>query len=169
MKYSFFLVVLSLLISKSIFSQKDSLNIAHNVIFIEVAGAGAYGSVTYERVLYNKKLLMFTTRLGISTYHINDFTNNFNPDILLPISINGCYGNNNKIEFGIGQTFASIVHADITDYEPKRITNFHTIFSIGYRYQKDTKGIFFRCVYTPIIEFNSSFRNWAGISVGYSF
>jgi hypothetical protein len=85
------------------------------------------------------------------------------------LTINGFYGQNHKIELGVGETFSNIVHVGITDFKPKRITNFHTILSIGYRYQKKSNGIVFRCAYTPIIEFNSYFRHWAGISFGYSF
>lgn len=169
MKYIYCIAILSIIVNNKIFSQKDSTQLAQNIIFVEAAGSGGYGSINYERVLFSKKYLMFSTRLGFGTYHINDYTNNFNPDILLPLLINGCYGKNHKIELGLGQTFANIVQADNTDFKPKRVTNLHTIFSVGYRYQKDTGGIFFRCVYTPIIEFNSSFRHWAGISFGYSF
>lgn len=157
------------MISHDTFSQIDSNHIAHNIIHLEVAGVGGYGSINYERVIYSKKHLMFSMRVGISTYHIKDYTNKFNPDILIPLTINGYYGKNHKIELGIGQTFANIVHADITDFKPKRITNFHTILSIGYRYQKNARGIVFRCAYTPIIEFNRYFRHWAVISLGYSF
>lgn len=158
-----------IIISHEAFSQKDPTNIARNLLCLEVGGVGGYGSVNYERVVFSKKNLMFGMRLGISTYHIKDYTNKFNPDILIPLSINGYYGKNHKIELGIGQTFASIVHADIIDFKPTRITNFNTDFSIGYRYQKSTGGIVFRCAYTPIIDFNSYFRHWAGVSFGYSF
>lgn len=169
MKYKFFTVILSIMISNVAFSQNDSTQITHNLLYIEVAGAGGYGSINYERVIIIKKYLMFAIRFGMSTYHIKDYTNKFNPDIMIPLFINGYYGKNHKIELGIGQTFANIVHADFTEFKPKRVTNFHTVFSIGYRYQKNIGGIFFRCAYTPIIEFNDYFRNWVGISFGYSF
>ena len=157
------------MISHETLSQTDTTDIARNLIFIEVAGVGGYGSVNYERVIYNKKYLMFAMRFGISSYHIKDYTNKINPDILIPLSINGYYGKSHKIEWGVGETFSNIVHADLTEFKPKRITNFHTNFSIGYRYQKNTGGIIFRCAYTPIIEFNRYFRHCAGISFGYSF
>ena len=169
MKYRFFIVIISIMISHETFSQIDSTHIARNLIYLEVAGVGGYGSINYERVIYSKKYLIFSMRVGLSSYHIKDYTNQFNPDILIPLTINGYYGINHKIELGIGETFANIVHADITDFKTKRITNFHTILSIGYRYQKRTGGIVFRCAYTPIIEFNRYFRHWAGISLGYSF
>lgn len=157
------------MISHETFSQKDAAHIARNLLYLEVGGVGGYGSVNYERVVFGKKNLMFGMRFGMSTYHIKDYTNKFNPDILMPLLVNGYYGKNHKIELGIGQTFASIIHANITDFKPTRITNFHTNFSIGYRYQKNTGGIVFRFAYTPIIDFNNYFRHWVGVSCGYSF
>lgn len=169
MKYTLYIVIFFELIRLESFSQIDSTHISRNIVYLEVAGVAGYGSVNYERVMFSKKIFTFAMRLGISTYHIKDYTNKFNPDILIPLSINGYYGKNHKIELGVGQTFTNIVHADLTNFKSKRISNFHTNFSIGYRYQRNTGGIVFRCAYTPIIEFNQHLRHWAGISCGYSF
>jgi hypothetical protein len=158
-----------IIISHKTFSQIDSIHIARNSVFIEVAGVGGYGSINYERVIYCKNYLMSTIRFGISTYHIVDYINKFNPDIIIPFTLNGIYGHSHKIELGVGETYSNIVHVDLTNFEPKRVSKFSTIFSIGYRYQKNTGGIVFRCAYTPIIEFNKYLRHWAGISFGYSF
>ena len=157
------------MISLEVFSQKDSLRISRNLIYLEAAGAGGYGSVNYEKVLFGKKNLMFALRLGLGSYHIMDYTNKFNPDILIPLFVNAYYGKNHKIELGAGQIVANIAHVGYTDDKPTRTTNFHTGLSIGYRYQKNTGGIFSRYAYTPIIEFNKTFRHWVGVSFGYSF
>jgi len=169
MKYRLLIVALTILICSATFSQVESLNIAPNVIFIEAAGAGGYGSINYERVLYKKNFIMSTLRFGISTYHIVDYTNNFNPDIIIPFTFNGLYGKSHKIEIGFGEVYSNIVHADLIHFKPKRVSHFSTVFSLGYRYQKNKGGLIFRCAYTPIVEFNKYFRHWGGISFGYSF
>jgi hypothetical protein len=169
MKYPFCAVILTIMISNETFSQKDSAFLAHNHLYAEVGGAGGYGSVNYERVLLNKKYLTFALRLGIGTYHLKDYTNKFNPDLIVPFSLNGYYGKNHKLEIDLGQVLADIVIADNSDFQPKRELDFHSFFSIGYRYQKNAGGIVFRCMYSPIIEYNRYFRHWAGISIGYSF
>ncbi|HWR33474.1 MAG TPA: hypothetical protein VN451_08115 [Chitinophagaceae bacterium] len=169
MKHRLFVVILSILIGYDAFSQLDSTHIARNLIYVEAAGIGGYGSVNYERVLLVRNYLMFAVRFGLSTNHIKDYTNEFNPDILVLLALNGYYGKSHKIEWGVGETFSNIVYADLTEFKPKRITNFHTNFNVGYRYQKNTGGIIFRCTYTPIIEFNRYYRHWAGISFGYTF
>jgi hypothetical protein len=91
------------MISFEAFSQTESVHIARNFLYIEVAGVGGYGSVDYERVLYSKKYLMFAIRVGMSSYHIKDYINKLNPDILIPLAINGYYGKKHKIEYGVGQ------------------------------------------------------------------
>jgi hypothetical protein len=169
MKRYFFLVALFISIHSVSIPQKDSVHIARNVLYLEAAGAGGYGSLSYERIILVKKRWMLGARLGLSTYHINDYTGSFNPDIIIPVMIIGSYGKNNKIEMGAGETTAGIVIADFNNHRPKRDFNFHTTFCIGYRYQKNKGGIFFRCAYTPLLEQNRYFRHWAGLSLGYSF
>jgi hypothetical protein len=158
-----------LLIAQLAVAQVDSTHTASNSIYLEAGGAGGYGSLNYERACYRKKNVLLALRIGAGIYHLNDYTTTFNPDILIPLAINSCYGKSHKLELGLGQTLATIVRAGETDFKPKRVLNFHSNFSIGYRYQKKTSGLFLRCAYTPIIEFNRYFRHWAGISIGYSF
>ena len=161
------IIVFSITIINKTFSQVDS--IARNQIYLEAGGSGGYGSLNYEYVTHKKNYLMFALRVGIGSYHFKDYKNNFNPDIILPLAIYAYYGGNHKIDLGIGESFSNIVQHDNLDFTPRRISNFNTIFSIGYRYQKKTDGIIFRCAYTPIIEYNNHFRNWFGLSFGYSF
>ncbi len=169
MKQSGFLILILCLLSFSAFSQNDSVKRSRNIIFAEIGGAGGYGSVNYERTMFTKKKLSFALRIGISSYHVRDFYNKFNPDIITPMALNVCYGNIHKIEFNFGQTLTSIVMIDLEEFNPRRQLDFHSFFGIGYRFQPDSGGLFFRCFYSPIIEYNRYFKNWAGISVGYSF
>ncbi len=141
----------------------------HNVLYIEGAGIGGFGSLNYERIIPVKAHLGIGVRIGFSTYNIKDYTNKFNPDVIIPVAINGFYGSNHKIEFGFGQTISNIVRADYSSWKPKRETNLHANFTIGYRYQKNNGGIIFRCCYTPIIEFYKYYRHWGGVSFGYAF
>ncbi len=169
MKCIYLVFILLIFIDSHAFAQKDSLKISRNLLYLEVGGAGGYGSVNYERVLLDQNRFMFTARLGLSSYHIKDFRNDFNPDILIPLALRGSYGANHKIELGIGQTVANIVHFDFTENKPARKTDFHAFLSLGYRYQKSPGGIFFRFAYHQVFEFNEYLTHWAGVSFGYSF
>lgn len=165
----FCFVILFLIYLNPAYSQSDKSRSAPNQLYIEAAGPGGYGSLNYERKIFEKNDLQVGVRCGFSTYHVNDYTNNFNPDILIPIALNGYYGKIHKFQFGVGQTFTNMVQASSKDFMPIRNTNFHTFFSIGYEYQKKPQGVFFRITYTPVIEFNMYFRHWAGVSTGFSF
>ena len=157
------------MICNDVFSQNDTTKTAKNLIYVEFAGAGGYGSVNYERVIKSSKQFMLGLRLGAGTYHINDYTAAFNPDIIVPISLNAYYGKTHKVELDFGQVFSNTVIANEFNFEPDRESDFHSFFSLGYRYQKQKGGLLFRCVYTPVFEFNSYFRQWFGVSIGYSF
>jgi hypothetical protein len=169
MKLALFVFFTTSLISIKSYSQYKSTKIRRNAIFLEAGGLGGYGSINYEKLILHKNLLMSTIRVGISTYHFVDFTNKFNPDIILPVTINVMYGEHHKIELGIGNTFSSVVRAGFPTMEPKRTLEFNSLLSIGYRFQKNTGGLIYRCAYTPILEFNDNIRHWLGISFGYSF
>ena len=108
-------------------------------------------------------------RLGISTYYLNDYTDTFNPEIILPVALHLLYGKDHKLEFGLGQTFTSFIRADTKNFQPKRDVYSHTHFTLGYRYQKNEGGLMLRVAYTPIIEFNKEYTHWGGLSIGYAF
>lgn len=169
LKYKFLIVISSVIINIETFAQHDSVTAPVNYFYLEAGGAGGYGSFNYQRAVFSENHLIFALSIGLSTYHLKDYLNKINPDIIVPFSVKGYYGRNHKIELGAGETYTSIVMADPTEYTPKREKNFHSFFSIGYQFNKTTGGILFRVAYTPIIEFNAYYRHWACIALGYSF
>lgn len=142
---------------------------ARHLIFIEIGGSGVYGSLNYEYLVKKINRLKLSARIGASTYHLNDYTNEFNPDVIIPLTINAYYGTKHHIDFGLGQTITSIVSANNSDYQPERINSFSTNLSIGYRYQKETGGMMFKGGYSPIIENNNEFNHWLYLGLGYTF
>ncbi len=142
---------------------------ALNSIYIEALGMGGYGSVNYERLLLQQKKLHIGVRLGVGTYRLRDFETNLNPDITIPFSVNAYYGKTHHIEVGVGQTFTSIVGASPYDFEVERTNNLSSNLTIGYRYQKSSRGLVFRVNYSPIISSSRPYKHWFGMSIGYSF
>ena len=170
MKIEFiYIIILLLFINGVAISQTDTNQVSWNIIYIEAFGIGGYGSLNYERIIPVKAKLRIGLRIGVSTYNIKDYTTEFNPDIIIPIAINGIYGNDHKVEFGFGQTISNMVQVSHSNWEPERETHIHANFTIGYRYQKDKGGVVIRCSYTPIIELYKYYRHWGGISIGYAF
>jgi len=165
----FYIVILLLFINCEAKSQLDTNNISKNGMYLEIGGVGSYGSLNYERVIFLKAKTKIVGRIGVGTYSLTDYTSSFNPDIFIPITINGLLGKNHKIELGVGQTVSNTIQANHSNWKPERETNLHANFTIGYRYQKDKGGFIFRCSYTPVIEFYKYYRHWAGVSIGYAF
>jgi hypothetical protein len=143
--------------------------LAFNAVYIEALGMGGYGSINYERLLYQKKKLHIGVRLGVGTYRLRDFETNLNPDVTIPFSINAYYGKTHHVELGVGQTFTSIVGASSVDVKVERQNTLSSNFTIGYRYQKSSRGMIFRINYSPIISSTQSFKHWYGLSIGYAF
>lgn len=175
--FMFFCVFLFFHHATCVFSQSNQEeNTSKNIIYIEGAGAGGYGSLNYERLYFlpsksdlSPSKIAFAFRLGASTYYLNDYTDRFNPEIIVPVAFHFLYGKNHKLEMGAGQTITSFVRASSSDFQPKRDIRNHTHFMAGYRYQKNKGGLMFRIAYTPILEFNTDYQHWGGLAVGYSF
>lgn len=165
----YFLLIVNSGIAQTGSSSGDSIRTTAHSIYLEIGGSGGFGSVNYQQFIFQKKELAIAARIGISSYHLKDFQNKFNPDLLLPISFKALYGKTHKAEIGIGETFTSVIYASETNSKPKRELTTHTHFILGYLYQQPKGGIIAGIAYTPILELNRHFRHWVGISIGYSF
>ncbi len=165
--------------SIQVFSQSNSKldyaidNTSKNTIYIEGAGVGGYGSINYEHIYslpnYSSSKIAVAFRLGVSTYYLHDYTDTFNPEIIVPIGLHFLYGHNHKLELGAEKTITSFVRASSRNFQPKRDIHHHAHFTVGYRYQKHKGGFMFRIAYTPLLEFNTDYQHWGGLSVGYTF
>jgi hypothetical protein len=162
-------VIFLLVLPFSSFAQQDTSYSMKNAIFFEMGGAGGSHSMNYERSFPLIPLLDFTARGGFGFDNLVDFDGNFNPDVVFPFMAGVKYGKFHKIEIGVGQTFSNMIETDISTGEPARMSNFSTTFNIGYRYQNPGKRILIRAGYAPFIEFNETYKNWAGVSIGFIF
>ena len=166
MQKLFFIIILCFCFSAT---AQIKPNYKRKLIFIELGGAAGYGSINYELLVKKIQQMKLSARIGLGTYKFKDFQNEFNPDIIVPISINAYYGRNHHIEFDLGQVFTSIIYADNINFEPSRRNNVSTNISIGYRFQKDLPGTIFKITYTPIIQNNSILTHWFSAAVGQFF
>lgn len=165
-----FLIILFLALNHVVKSQPDSINdLSSSLFFAEIGGHGGYGSLNYQHLLLKKNKFKLSGSTGIGTYHLYDYQNKLNPDIIITLGISSYYGNKNNIEIGVAQTISSIIYADNLTYNPKRKHDLNTNLTFGYRYQKEQGGFVYRISYTPIIEKNKFYRNWFGMSFGYAF
>jgi hypothetical protein len=168
MNHFLIFTLLTLLIQNAFSQPKIDAN-TKNIAFAEVAGAGGFGSVNYERKLIQKNKFKSSIRGGLGAYHVTDYEMKFNPDLLVPLTLFFYYGEKHHIDFGFGETISSMIYLDYDKMDKKRSYHLHTNFSLGYRYQKSTGGLFFKLNYTPFIEYNKNYKHWGSASLGYAF
>jgi len=169
MKRETLLIIFILLCFSNVtIAQNSENNRTKNALFIELGGYGGYGSINYEYLVKKINKLKLSARIGLSTYNLNDYTNKFNPDVIIPIGINAYYGLKHNIDIGLGQTITSVIYVDNQDYQPKREQRLNTNLSIGYRYVGE-RGFVFKIGYAPIIENQKMFRHWSLVAFGYTF
>lgn len=142
---------------------------ASDLVYIEVLGVGGYGSVNYERIVVNRDIIKIGLRGGFGTYKLYDYRERFNPDMILPFSLNLLIFSPHTIELGIGNTYSSIVRVNTDNLKPERVRRMSASLNIGYRYSKKEGGLILRVGYTPVLEFYKRYIHGGGISIGYAF
>lgn len=150
-------------------SQTSSLNNNTNLVSFNAGGAGGYGALNYERIQQIQDKIFIGGKIGLSTIRLYDYKRGFNPDIIVPFSISVFYGNEHKIQLGIGQTLSNSVYSSITDGQPRRRFAFHSHLNMGYRFQKTNSRYVFGISYTPLLEFQKNFKHWGALMIGYTF
>jgi hypothetical protein len=168
------LIVFFIVVHGKSFSQIVNQKSIRNLIYLEAFGAGGYGSLNYERIVFQQRNklppnLKIGVRLGLSTFHLRDFNNKFNPDVIIPVLINAIYGKTHHLEVGLGQTISNVAQTNGTTFAIERQTSLNSNFTAGYRYQKSERGVIFRLNYSPIISTNKVYNSWFGLSIGYGF
>lgn len=141
----------------------------HTVV-LEAGGVGGYGSLNYERSFLLRKNHHLAYKVGFSFFRFKDYEREFNPDILLPISIQLVKKfRNHYTILGFGKTISSIVKAS-PDFSSKiRKTSLSSSFILGYRFQKENKPFSIQISYNPVFQQGERFRYWGSIGFGYSF
>jgi len=148
---------------------QEQIKLRKNSFFIEGLGLGPYYSLNYSRQIFKKDTYQFFGRVGLSSYHFRDFRNDVNPDVILPIGIHFLYGQQHQAEFGLGNTFTSLVKSSDTTFSPERSLEYSGYFWLGYRFRKKGSPYFFGVAYSPLFERYQNFRHWAAVIIGRHF
>lgn len=170
------LTFIGLVFSVCLFAQ----NISRNNAFVELSGVTGIYSVNYERLLRDNKNLNFTFRAGVSYISYNK---HYYSNFVFPISFSVLknISKNHYLEMRLGFANDFYIYNDYTGHAlgdttgtfvPKKILKDNLIPSIGigYRYQPETKGLFFNFLLQKIVYFSE--ENWYGnlsLGIGYAF
>jgi hypothetical protein len=148
---------------------------ARNSIFLEIAGAGGFYSLNYDRVVTEQ----FSIRAGFGYFAAGASASSGTSSVsakmsLLAIPVVGNFllgGQNHKLELGAGITMFRFSgdasnsfggSASATGMMPAGTA------VIGYRYVPADGGFTFRAGFTPLV-FKDFWQPWGGMSFGYLF
>ena len=170
------ILIFGLLASPNLFSQE----ISRNIIFAEASGVTGIYSVNYERLLKDNRNVNFGIRAGFSYINNSKF---YESKLIFPVSFSLIknIANNHFMEIRAGFSnnfyqyfdWSARGHGDTTlNYIPPKKNGYIFLPSIGigYRYQPETKGLFFNFLAQRIVYFSE--ENWYGnlsIGIGYTF
>ncbi len=147
----------------------DSLKPRQHAVYLEIGGAGGYGSLNFEQVIFRHKPHSLSWRAGFGFYYLKDYLGAFNPDVIIPLLVHYYIGKRHYLELGLGQVVTSIVQNNRETYRPQRNWDLVSTASVGYRYQPHPKGFLLRVTYQPLFDFKTDLRHWGGLSLGYAF
>ena len=172
----FLTTILFAFIMNSLVAQNDPEPFKRNTLFIELGGNSPFYSLNYDRIIVNKINWKLAARIGaMYLYDNRSYLESIrNKNYSIPLELSFLKGkNNHNLEIGIGAT------AFFKEYVETTRDNFLSLASfgrIGYRYQKNNGGIFFKVGFTPIIQFKKNMDSinpkyvypWAGLAIGYT-
>lgn len=122
--------------------------IKKNVVNVELAGSGLLYSFNYDRMLIIDEHMRFTANIGTWYFpHFESFSD-------FKYMIGGVAGFNTLLgkekhfaELGINLSYMRMRDIDDFDYDM-----IYLPIRLGYRYQKDEGGLFFRASFMPMIS-----------------
>ena len=207
MNYFSKILVLSFIIfsfslqGQSIDSTVNKKVMAKNSVFVEILGNSFnLASLNYDRIIFQAKIIKLSLTTGIGLFPVID--NEIVPkktyfEYGIPLSVNALIGKRNHfLEIGVGLTYSkgaetSFSHEHSTNQAGVTSDIYTAYFSellvfvprVGYRFQKNKHGFFFRIGFTPLIILKDytcldlitptgrflTFNPNGGISLGYSF
>ena len=136
---------------------------------LEVGGYGGYGSLNIERNLDSLGKFGIIGRVGLSTYHLFDYQNRFNPDIIIPVSLHLGLGERRQFIGGIGASYSRMAEYQLAEKQGGSDHSIHFYALIGYRIHPRRSKLFYSISATPIISFNHPIRLWGSLAFGYAF
>ena len=197
MKKITLILLISLLLTNS-FAQKirDSTNTrfnlkSKNTFFIEALGNSLFYSLNYDKILFQKRNLFISNRIGI--FYLPAGGGNYKFGI--PLEINFLLGKKQHFfESGLGISYLYFDdfywltdgQGQIFEIVDQKINWVFITGRIGYRYQKPNGGFFFRVGFTPLFQIidkrkdkyygmyaqpgpSMSILPFGGIGIGYTF
>ncbi len=158
----------------SLVAKSSDAQIAKNTAYMELLGNGGLYSINYDRILADAAKYKISSSIGYGLYQRGNIEG-------IPFEINVLFGHKHYFELGTGISYIE----GLTQIEPGCLSGavsstIYNTYRVGYRYQKNKKGVFFKVAVIPFVrlyEYEEVFKTdtdkaffvSAGAAVGYSF
>ena len=141
---------------------EEKVKQAKNTVYLELFGsAGAVYNITYDRILISRDQNSLSAALGIQYFPLGVTEEGDHSIYSISPQINYFTGKIHRFELGLGLAY---------DFNEE---SFAIPFRIGYRYQKNEGGMFYKVGFTPVYTnvsiWNKTILPSGGIAVGWSF
>ncbi len=129
----------------------------HNSLYLELGGAGGFGSLNHEWNFHSTQHNRWILRTGISGTYVDK---NNGAAIIFPVMLHFVRGHKHGLDVGIGQSLTVTTRGSAFLRMP---------VSLGYRLEPEGSRMFYRFAYTPLISYLVDFQweHWGGISIGF--
>jgi hypothetical protein len=164
MKKTWIIIILSFLLYVNQVSAQDTIPKrmnGRNAVYMEILGSSfLLYALTYDRIVYQKNNFGISGALGAQFIQTG-----WGMLYSTTTQVNLIWGHIHYLETGVGFTQYFVNHYCFP-------------FRFGYRFQRDTRGFFFKLAFTPTIQkadfmdFHNAHARlvpWGGVSLGYSF
>ncbi len=142
---------------------QTTTGIRKNSVYIEFLGSSPLlYNVTYDRLFVGEGPIRLSAAVGLQYIFDRDIDAALNSDFSMTPQLNMLFGRKHYFEFGVGAAFPFGGGGTVFP------------FRLGYRFQKEEGGLFFKAAFTPIYFpgdgiFGSPFLPWGGLAAGYTF
>jgi hypothetical protein len=164
-----FIFILILLFMSDANAQEEKTYPKRNYISFEYLGPNGFGSVQYERIFIVRDQNRYFLKLGIGSFHIIDFSNKVNPDIIIPFSSGVSLKKKPEFLAAGGMIFSSIVHYNSTKGQAVRENDFHPFASVSCRYVLEKSRIGIQLSYMQVYDINQRLKHRVALALGYRF
>jgi hypothetical protein len=131
-------------------------------IYLELGGNASFYSFNYDKEFLLREYYRMTWRAGLGVFPNEIPVTTRDYHVATPLTVNFLYGRRDH--------FAEISAGQMCYLSVESPPALSAVGNVGYRYQPDKGGYFFRIGFTPFLQFvpELKYYNWAGISIGYT-
>lgn len=171
------LLVVLLLGTSHVKAQHELEPVRKHTIFLELGGNGGFYSINYDRIMLTKESWKLAGRAGAMFYrsesdHLQSKSSTW---FAVPLEVSYLRGRSNHLlELGVGVTPLYHAYATLESSHVKEV-RLLPVARIGYRYQRNEGGMFYKAGFTPMAQFDKEENSnqscvlpWFGLAIGYT-